>query len=63
MSAFHLLQALLRFLDELARSRSVSKAASVAAMSRESAYRFGNRPGAEIFAALWDRAIALQPPA
>jgi hypothetical protein len=32
-------------------------------MSRESAYRFGNRPGAEIFAALWDRAIALQPPA
>jgi hypothetical protein len=28
MSAFDRLQALLRFLDELARSRSVSKAAS-----------------------------------
>jgi len=47
----------LRFLDALAGSRSVSKAAAAAGMSRESAYRLRERRGAELFAALSDRAL------
>ena len=49
----------LRFLDELARTRSVAKAAASAGMSREGAYRLRERKGGALFAALWDRAVAL----
>ena len=51
----------LRFLDALARTRSVIKAAAAAGMSRESAYRLRDRKEGALFAALWDRAIASQP--
>lgn len=50
----------LRFLDTLARTRSVTTAARAAGMSRESAYRLRTRPAAALFALLWDR--AMQPP-
>jgi hypothetical protein len=46
----------LAFLDALTRTRSISKAARAAGMSRESAYRLRDR--AHLFAALWDRALA-----
>jgi hypothetical protein len=49
----------LRFLDALARSRSVVKAAASAGMSRESAYRLRDRKEGTLFAALWDQ--ILQP--
>ena len=52
----------LHFLDELARSRSVTKAATSAGMSRESAYRLRERKEGALFAALWDRAVAFQQP-
>ena len=48
----------LQFLDALASTRSISKAASVAGMSRESAYRLRRRREGALFAALWDRALA-----
>jgi hypothetical protein len=51
----------LRFLDALARTRSATKAALVAGMSREGAYRLRNRMEGSLFALLWDR--ALEPPA
>jgi hypothetical protein len=51
----------LRFLDALAGSRNVVKAAAFAGMSRESAYRLRERRGGALFAALWDRVIAFQP--
>jgi hypothetical protein len=47
----------LAFLDALARTRSVTKAARAAGMSRESAYRLRRRPSAALFAAAWDRAL------
>lgn len=46
-----------RFLVALARTRSVSAAARHVGMSRETAYRLRQRPGAESFAAAWDHAI------
>lgn len=46
----------LRFLETLAQTRSITKAARDVGMSRESAYRLRDR--AELFAALWDRALA-----
>lgn len=46
------------FLAALADSRSVTAAAAAAGMSRESAHRLRNRPGAALFAALWDLALA-----
>src|SRR5438270_12084319 len=49
----------LRFLDALASSRSVLKAAASAGMSRESAYRLRERKDGALFAILWDR--SLQP--
>lgn len=48
----------LRFLDAFARTRSVTRAAAAAGMSRESAYRLRKRDPGGLFAALWDRAIA-----
>lgn len=45
------------FLDLLARTGSVTRAASGVGMSRESAHRLRERPGAELFAGLWDKAI------
>jgi len=50
----------LRFLDALARTRSIGKAAE-AGMSRESAHRLRNRPSAALFAALWDRIMQPAP--
>lgn len=47
----------LRFLDALASTRSVVKAAASVGMSRESAYRLRNRAGGALFAVLWDRAL------
>jgi hypothetical protein len=46
----------LEFLAALARTRSIIQATRAAGMSRESAYRLRHR--AELFAALWDRALA-----
>jgi molybdenum-dependent DNA-binding transcriptional regulator ModE len=50
------------FLGALAKTGSVSDAARIVGMSRESAYRLRERAGAESFAASWD-AIVAQPPA
>lgn len=47
----------LRFLDALAGTRSVSRAAAAAGMSRESAYRLRDRRDGALFAALWDRIL------
>jgi len=51
----------LRFLDALARTHSVSEAAELAGMSRESAYRLRERREGALFAALWDRILQPQP--
>lgn len=45
----------LAFLDTLARTRSVTSAARVAGMSRESAYRLRRRDPHGLFAAAWAR--------
>lgn len=45
----------LRFLDALARTGSIVRAAASTGMSRESAYRLRRR--SPLFAALWDRAL------
>jgi len=45
----------LRFLDTLSRTRSVTRAASSAGLSRESAYRLRSRSA--LFAVLWERAL------
>ena len=50
----------LRFLDALACSRSVARAAASAGMSRESAYRLRERREGALFGLLWDR--VLEPP-
>jgi hypothetical protein len=47
----------LRFLDALARTRSVIAAARDAGMSRESAYRLRERREGALFALLWDRTL------
>ena len=47
----------LRFLGALARTRSVTRAARAAGMSRESAYRLRSRREGALFAAAWDRAL------
>ena len=51
----------LRFLYALVRTRSVGKAAAVAGMSREGAYRFRERRDGALFGALWDRVLAPEP--
>ena len=52
----------LRFLDELSRTRSVTRAAAAAGMSRESAYRLRKRDPGGLFAAAWDRVLAASAP-
>lgn len=47
----------LRFLDMLVRSRSVTRAAAAAGMSRKSAYRLRDRPDGALFAAMWNQAL------
>ena len=47
----------LRFLDTLARTRSVTRAAKATGMSRESAYRFRARRGGALFAVAWNRVL------
>ena len=47
----------LGFLEALARTRSVIKAAAIMGMSRESAYRLRDRREGALFAALWDRVL------
>ncbi|MGS1015495.1 hypothetical protein [Allosphingosinicella humi] len=47
------------FVAALHATRSVSKAARAVGMSRETAYRLRERPGAQSFAAAWDAAFAL----
>ena len=47
----------LRFLDALAGTRSVTKAAAATGMSREGAYRLRSRLSDGLFALLWDRAL------
>ncbi|MBA3527276.1 MAG: LysR family transcriptional regulator [Sphingomonas sp.] len=47
----------LRFLEALARTRSVSRAARAAGMSRESAYRLRKREPRGLFAAIWESAM------
>lgn len=47
----------LAFLAALAETRSATRAAAAAGMSRESAYRLRERPAAALFAALWDGAL------
>ena len=46
-----------RFIGHLAETRCVGRAAARVGLSRESAYRLRRRPGAEGFAAAWDRAL------
>jgi hypothetical protein len=46
------------FIARLAASRCVHRAAAAVGMSRESAYRLRARPGAESFAAAWDKIMA-----
>jgi hypothetical protein len=41
--------------------RNIGKAAEAVGMSRRSAYRLRERPGAESFAAAWDSAFAFRP--
>jgi hypothetical protein len=48
----------LAFLDILARTRSVTRAAAAAGMSRESAYRLRNRDPHGLFAFAWKRAMS-----
>jgi len=50
------------FIAALRRTHSISKAARAAGMSRKSAYRLRERPGAQSFAAAWDKAFAARPP-
>lgn len=45
----------LAFLEALARTRSITRAAAAAGMRRETAYRLRNRPDGALFAAAWDR--------
>ena len=52
----------LRFLDTLASTGNVGRAAASAGMSREGAYRLRNRPEGSLFALLWDRVLAPDPP-
>jgi hypothetical protein len=47
----------LRFLDALAQTCSVTRAAAHAGMSRESAYQLRARREGALFAAAWDRAL------
>ena len=47
----------LAFLDTLAHTRCIAKAARAAGMSRESAYRLRARDPHGLFAAAWDRAL------
>ena len=51
----------LHFVDALALTRNVAKAAAAAGMSREGAYRLRDRSEGTLFALLWDRALALDP--
>jgi hypothetical protein len=51
----------LRFLDALARTRSIANAAASAGMSRESAYRLRERRDGMLFALLWDRILEWRP--
>ena len=53
----------LTFLGELARTRSVTRGAAMAGMSRKSAYRLRAHRDCVLFAALWDRALAPEPAA
>ena len=46
-----------RFLAALARTRSVTRAAAYAGMSREGAYRLRKRRDGALFDAAWDRAM------
>ena len=50
------------FIRLLHVGRNIGKAAKAVGMSRRSAYRLRERPGAESFAAAWDSAFALRPP-
>ena len=50
----------LAFLDILARTRSVTRAAAAAGMSRESAYRLRNRDPNGLFAFAWKRAMGAE---
>src|SRR3954466_1703537 len=52
----------LRFLDAMTRTRSITKAAAAAGMSRESAYRLRDRREGALFAAAWDRAVKSHNP-
>jgi len=51
----------LRFLDALASTRSVAKAAATVGMSREGAYGLRRRSEDSLFTLLWDRALAATP--
>jgi hypothetical protein len=47
-----------KFIIALNKTRSVTRAAAAAGMSRESAYRLRDRPGHSDFARAWDAAVA-----
>lgn len=47
-----------KFIIALNKTRSVTRAAAAAGMSRESAYRLRERPGHSDFARAWDAAVA-----
>jgi hypothetical protein len=49
----------LGFLDVLAATRSITRAAAAAGMSRESAYRLCKRRDGALFAAAWKRIVEM----
>ena len=49
------------FIEMLARTRNVSRAAAAAGMSGEGAYRFRRRPDGAVFASTWDWVLSLPP--
>jgi len=49
----------LRFLDALAATGSITRAAASAGMSREGAYRLARRKEGALFAAAWRRALVM----
>lgn len=51
----------LRFLDALARTRSVTRAAAAVGLTRKSAYRLRDRAEGALFAAAWDRTLRAPP--
>lgn len=51
----------LRFIEHLATAKSVSRACKAVGKSTATAYALRGKPGAQSFAAAWDKALAFMP--